>query len=275
MEKMLKKLSIFASVLFFSACSAAPTRIMPARDELEIEDKDIIETEAEMLEKVEVRLLNRYMEYSDKETDPLKFVKIDREDVSVTTDDRIDLSIVGDQEITYILHFHDTEREVTKTFTVKDTKAPEIKLDQQSLTIEYGESFDPYANIKSVSDPVDGDLERTDTGTGYRIEGHYDVQQAGTYELKVIAADRNGNESTDSFRLTVKEAPAPEPEPEPVVQASAPLHDYIGNANTYKFHYPWCSSVNQMKESNKQYFTDVSRDDMLAWGYDPCQRCNP
>lgn len=50
--------------------------------------------------------------------------------------------------------------------------------------------------------------------------------------------------------------------------------DYILNTNTKKFHYPSCSSVKQMKESNKKEYTG-SRDDLIAQGYDPCKRCNP
>jgi len=49
---------------------------------------------------------------------------------------------------------------------------------------------------------------------------------------------------------------------------------YILNTNTHKFHYPDCSSVKQMSDSNKQTFTG-SRDDLIAQGYSPCGRCKP
>lgn len=49
---------------------------------------------------------------------------------------------------------------------------------------------------------------------------------------------------------------------------------YILNTNSKKFHYPTCSSVGQMKESNKQAYTG-SRDDLIAMGYSPCGRCHP
>lgn len=62
--------------------------------------------------------------------------------------------------------------------------------------------------------------------------------------------------------------PTPEPEPEPVGTT------YILNTNTHKFHYPSCSSVKQMKESNKYAFTGT-RDEVIAMGYDPCKRCSP
>ncbi|MGM9626937.1 MAG: hypothetical protein ACI3V4_02430 [Faecousia sp.] len=50
--------------------------------------------------------------------------------------------------------------------------------------------------------------------------------------------------------------------------------EYILNTNTKKFHFPWCSSVDQMKESNKKTFTGT-RDEVIAKGYDPCGRCHP
>lgn len=49
---------------------------------------------------------------------------------------------------------------------------------------------------------------------------------------------------------------------------------YILNKNTKKFHYPWCSSVKQMKEKNKIEFTG-DRQTVIDKGYDPCQRCYP
>ena len=49
---------------------------------------------------------------------------------------------------------------------------------------------------------------------------------------------------------------------------------YVLNTNSKKFHYPSCSSVGQMNESNKEFFTG-SRDEVISRGYDPCGRCNP
>lgn len=50
--------------------------------------------------------------------------------------------------------------------------------------------------------------------------------------------------------------------------------DYVLNTNSHKFHYPNCSSVNQMADHNKQTFTGT-RDDAIAMGYSPCGRCHP
>lgn len=57
-------------------------------------------------------------------------------------------------------------------------------------------------------------------------------------------------------------------------QQSTSAASYILNTNSKKFHYPDCSSVDQMNESNKQEFFGT-RDEAIAQGYDPCGRCSP
>jgi len=82
-------------------------------------------------------------------------------------------------------------------------------------------------------------------------------------------------------------APIPEPTPEPrileteesieqspIIQKDLQEITYILNTNTKKFHYPYCSSVNQMADKNKQEYTG-NRDDIISIGYVPCKRCNP
>ena len=54
----------------------------------------------------------------------------------------------------------------------------------------------------------------------------------------------------------------------------APQCDYVANKNSKKFHYPECSSVDQMSEKNKEYHT-ATHDEMIQMGYIPCANCNP
>ena len=49
---------------------------------------------------------------------------------------------------------------------------------------------------------------------------------------------------------------------------------YILNTNSKKFHYPDCSSVDDMSAKNKQDYAG-NREDLINQGYDPCGRCNP
>ena len=56
---------------------------------------------------------------------------------------------------------------------------------------------------------------------------------------------------------------------------SSPLSaDYVLNTNSKKFHYPDCSSVGDMADKNRQYFSGT-REEVIAMGYVPCKRCNP
>ncbi|WP_408069278.1 DNA/RNA non-specific endonuclease [Butyrivibrio sp. JL13D10] len=52
-------------------------------------------------------------------------------------------------------------------------------------------------------------------------------------------------------------------------------YSYIGNRNSHVFHYSDCDSVKDMKEKNKVYFEDTTRDEILEKGFKPCQRCKP
>lgn len=56
--------------------------------------------------------------------------------------------------------------------------------------------------------------------------------------------------------------------------SSAQVKSYVLNTNTKKFHVPGCSSVNKMKAANRQD-VESTRSDLIAQGYQPCQKCNP
>lgn len=100
------------------------------------------------------------------------------------------------------------------------------------------------------------------------------------------ATGDNWAEGSGTYQSTeasvAEETPAPQPETDTAVQItpelSAPQETqqttYVLNTNTMKFHYPTCSSVDDMKEKNKQIYTG-SRDEVINMGYVPCKRCNP
>ena len=60
----------------------------------------------------------------------------------------------------------------------------------------------------------------------------------------------------------------------PVVERTMIESSYVLNTNTQKFHYPSCASADEIKPKNRQDFTG-SRDELIAKGFTPCQRCNP
>ena len=94
-------------------------------------------------------------------------------------------------------------------------------------------------------------------------------------------AEDSGTYQSTTASVTV-ETPAPQPETDTTVQStpesSVPQESkqttYVLNTNTMKFHYPTCSSVDDMKEKNKQIYTG-SREEIINMGYVPCKRCNP
>lgn len=49
---------------------------------------------------------------------------------------------------------------------------------------------------------------------------------------------------------------------------------YVLNTNTHRFHYPSCSSVEDIKPKNKQQYSG-DRESLIKMGYKPCGRCNP
>lgn len=64
-------------------------------------------------------------------------------------------------------------------------------------------------------------------------------------------------------------------ETEPATTApTEPQVTYVLNTGTMKFHRPNCSSVEDIKESNKVPFTGT-RDEAIARGYKACGRCHP
>lgn len=109
---------------------------------------------------------------------------------------------------------------------------------------------------------------------------------------KTVTFDVSKNENIDTLVAPKEEKPVvetpavvvppvvetPKGEEIPAIEEKEPEAepDYIGNNNpsSMKFHYPSCSSVKKMKESNKFYFNG-NREEMIAMGYSPCGNCHP
>ena len=104
----------------------------------------------------------------------------------------------------------------------------------------------------------------------YNVQPGIEIDYA-TGESKLADSAQQEEQKT----ATVTPTPSPEPEKqEPATGSEASQADYILNTNTKKFHYPTCSSVNDMKEKNKKEFFGT-RDETIALGYSPCGRCKP
>jgi len=52
------------------------------------------------------------------------------------------------------------------------------------------------------------------------------------------------------------------------------VSEYILNTNTKKFHYPSCSSADEIREENRQAYSG-DRENLISQGYEPCKKCEP
>ena len=92
-----------------------------------------------------------------------------------------------------------------------------------------------------------------------------ETEAANPEEAPVRSAPTTESEKTEPAETDPEE-------PEPI--ETEPQVTYVANTNTKKFHVPSCSSVTDMKERNKWYFTG-SREELIEQGYEPCKRCKP
>lgn len=162
--------------------------------------------------------------------------------------DRVELPIVsttqlGTQELTFKAVKDLSEIKVTKSVKVVDTVNPEWVETIETVTLEYGESFD-VSHRFVATDNVDGEVEV------HLDESAVDIYTAGEYVATATASDSSGNTITHEYVITVNEEviPEPEPEPEPVYVAptsSAPATTTVApsgggyDASTYT---PgWCT----------------------------------
>ena len=130
------------------------------------------------------------------------------------------------------------------------------------------ESFD--AAYYAMANPDVVSVLGTDPGVLYNHYISYGKKEgrrasAGTAAVSVQKAA--------TVQQTAVQPAAQQQVAQPVVTQSA-SGTYVLNTNTHKFHYPYCSSVNEMNEKNKQNYIG-SRDDIIGMGYSPCGRCHP
>ena len=144
------------------------------------------------------------LEYGEK-IDSSSFVKHSVGEVK--TYPSVHTKKTGIQTITYVLSYEGQTKNIPYTIDVQDTKKPEIKLKENHVTLEYGQTYDVADNIKSVRDPIDGPLKKAKkTAAGsYWIDGRLNTLKAGSYTITIHAQDRNGNRADQKFTVTVKE----------------------------------------------------------------------
>ena len=258
-----------------------------AAEEAAAKEKAAADAKAK-LENVALEPTTSVLEYSDKTTDPMKLVTCDDSSVQVAATGTVDLGKLGKQDVTYTLTADGQSAQRTVSFEVRDTKKPKIKLGKESVTIEVGASYDPLDNVKSVADPVDGDLKKVDTPPEakgskageeqfydvgwYVVEGKVNNEKAGKCFLTIRAQDRNGNEASKQFTVMVNKPESEQAEAGAAQESSG--FTYVVNINSKKFHYPDCPSAKKTSAANRRE-SNESREELIKKGYDPCGNCNP
>lgn len=101
--------------------------------------------------------------------------------------------------------------------------------------------------------------------------GAPDAQPAETQAPVPVAEEQPPADGTEPVP-TAEPAPEPAPVEQPTVEPMT--SSYVVNTNTGKFHYPSCSSADQIKPENR-WDVETTRDNLIAQGYVPCKRCNP
>ena len=122
---------------------------------------------------------------------------------------QLDTKKIGKQTLRFLMKQDEVEKTFEYTVEVKDSEPPIILIKEDTIELRVNDSFDPSSNITSVSDPVDGDLQRQEEGEEPE-KGHYlivsdvDTSKAGTYTVRILAADANGNSAQQEYTVEVK-----------------------------------------------------------------------
>lgn len=120
----------------------------------------------------------------------------------------IDTMRLGEQKIVYDLEKDKAQNEVSYTINVVDTKAPKIVLTTDVIEIGRNQEFHIQDYIVEISDPIDGNLvlyEKGEHKGTYTFVDSVDVTTTGEYEIKINATDKNGNVSTQTVKVLVKD----------------------------------------------------------------------
>lgn len=137
---------------------------------------------------------------------------------------------------------------------------------QPGIVIDYA-TGDSYADSGVYLADHDTSTQNGNTGSDTSANAGTQAGESGSSGNGGAAGSAPAD--TDNGMTTpAVQAPTDTPVPEPDTV------NYILNTNTYKFHYPYCDSVQEMSERNKWAYSGT-REEVTAMGYVPCKRCNP
>ncbi len=159
---------------------------------------------------IDYSLNNHVVEYGSDQSQ-VDWLKLSTTNGNKVTVAKFDTKKIGEIEVAFTVCLDDTCKEFPQKLEIKDTKNPVIELKKEKVEITEGDKFDPVSNIASVKDVIDGDIKKSDdkklTKNGYLIDSNVDTKKAGSYKVKIIAYDVNGNKTEKEYAVTVKEKP--------------------------------------------------------------------
>ncbi|MCD7808998.1 MAG: DUF5011 domain-containing protein [Erysipelotrichaceae bacterium] len=120
----------------------------------------------------------------------------------IETDETLDTSKLGTQmiEVSVSDNSGNTTTE-TYEFTITDTIAPTITLSDDTITVDYGSSFD-YSDYVTIMDNYDKEVD-------VNVEGSVDTKSEETQTLTITATDSSANTSTATLTVDVEDLTAP------------------------------------------------------------------
>ena len=109
---------------------------------------------------------------------------------------KLDTSKVGVQEVMVIIKdSFNRNKKISYKLEVKDNEGPVINY--KNLSTQIGKDIDLLAGVSA--------LDNSGESISVSVEGDYDINTIGDYNLYYVASDSSGNTTRDEFTLTVKQ----------------------------------------------------------------------
>ena len=123
------------------------------------------------------------------------------ETITVAVEGSYDIHTIGEYHLTYVAYDSSRNRaEAPFTLAVVDREGPVITFtNYREITV--GNDIDLLEGVR-VTDNSGEEITVT-------VEGDYDINKVGTYELKLVACDSSLNKTEEPFTLKVKSAAPP------------------------------------------------------------------
>lgn len=182
----------------------------------------------------------------------------------------VESGLVG--ELKYVTVWTDAESgEPYYRLRTNDGKR-EVYIDGDEVTrIADGDTvyFDQDADTETLPNTSSEQTSTAESVTVADVTSNTEPQAPST-ETEAETSASESNVVTETEQTTAPHKTETEPP-----QTMPPVtHTYVLNNNSKKFHLPTCSSVNQIKDKNREEYTG-DRETLIARGYSPCKRCNP